>query len=143
VNLDYYQRPFYLISQPIVAEVLKQPHAKRKSFWSLVPEKEYNYIQSKQLIETYYSSILKEIKKIVSSKSRMYWLHLSRRILPSTSGKNKSPITIGLTRKIIDGAIEKYAMDEFCDCIGITGEIDISEIFDGLLLSDDFEYERE
>jgi hypothetical protein len=143
VNLDYYQRPFYLISQPIVAEILKQPHAKRKSFWSLVPEKEYNYTQSKQLIETYYSSILKDIKKIVSSKSRMYWLHLSRRILPSTSGKNKSPITIGITRRIIDGAIEKYAMDEFCDCVGITGDIDISEIFEGLLLSDDFEYERE
>ena len=143
MNLDYYQRPFYLISKPIVAEILKQPHPKRKSYWSLIPQKEYSYLQSKQLVETYYSSILKEIEKIVSSKSRMYWLHLSRRILPNTSGKDKSPITIGVTRKIIDGAIEKYAKEEFCEHIGITGEIDISQVFDGLLLSDDLEYERE
>ena len=143
MNLDYYQRPFYLISQPIVSEVLKQPHSKRKSFWGLIPENECSYLQSKELIETYYSSILKEIEKIVSSKSRMYWLHLSRRIFPNTSGKDKSPITIGVTRKIIDGAIEKYAQDEFCEHIGITGEIDISEVFDGLLLSNDLEYERE
>ena len=143
MNLDYYQRPFYLISQPIVSEVIKQPHPKRKSFWGLIPEKEYSYLQSKELIETYYSSISKEIEKIVSSKSRMYWLHLSRRIFPSTSGRDKSPITIGVTRKIIDGAIEKYAKDEFCEHIGITGEIEISEVFDGLLLSDDFKYERE
>lgn len=143
MNLDYYQRSFYLISQPIVSEVIKQPHSKRKSFWGLIPEKEYSYLQSKELIDTYYSSISKEIEKIVSSKSRMYWLHLSRRISPSTSGRDKSPITIGITRKIIDGAIEKYAKDEFCEHIGITGEIEISEVFDGLLLSDDFKYERE
>ncbi|WP_111710066.1 hypothetical protein [Lutibacter citreus] len=143
MNLDYYQRPFFLISQPIASEVIKQPHSKRKSYWRLIPKKEYNHLQSKQLIDTYYSSILKEIEKIVSTKSRMYWLHLSRRILPSTSGKDKSPITVGVTRKIIDGAIEKYAKDEFCEHIGITGEIDISEVFDGLLLRNDLEYERE
>ena len=141
--MDYYQRPFYLISKPIVGEILKQPHHKRKSYWSLIPEKEYSYSQSKQLVENYYSSILKEIEKIVSSKSRIYWLHLSRRILPSSSGKDKSPITVGVTRKIIDGAIEKYAKEEFCEYIGITGEIDISQVFEGLLLSDDLEYERE
>ncbi len=73
-----------------------------------MPEKKYNYLEAKQLIESYYSSILREVKKIVSTKSKMYWLHLSRRILTSTSGKDKSPITIGVTRKIIDGAIEKF-----------------------------------
>lgn len=142
VNLDYYQRPFYLISKPFVLEIIKQPHSKRKSFWSLVPEKKYNYLEAKQLIESYYSSILREVKKIVSTKSKMYWLHLSRRILPSTSGKDKSHITIGVTRKIIDGAIEKFGKSEFCNHIGITGKIDISEVFDGLLMTDYFEYER-
>ncbi len=128
--------------KPVFSEIIKQPHNKRKSFWSLIPEKEYNYLEAKQLIESYYSSILKEVKKIVSTKSKMYWLHLSRRVLPSTSGKDKSPITIGVTRKIIDGAIEKFGKSEFCDHIGITGKIDISEVFDGLLMTDYFEYER-
>lgn len=79
---------------------------------------------------------------VVSQRSRMYWLHVSRRILPNTSGRDKSPQTIGITRKIIDGAIEKFGLDEFCDGIGITGSIDISEVFEGLLLGEDFEYER-
>ncbi|SEG50102.1 hypothetical protein [Flavobacterium urumqiense] len=143
MSLDYYQRPFITISQPIIREIIKQPHLKRKSYWSLVPEREYNYLQAKRLVLEYYDVVLKEIEEIISSKSRIYWLHLSRRILPSTSGKDKSPITIGATRKIIDAAIEKYGKDEFCKCVGITGDINISEVFDGLLLSEYFEYERE
>jgi hypothetical protein len=143
MNLDYYQRPFAIISQPIIREIIKQPHSKRKSYWSSVPEGEYNYLQAKKLVLEYYNVVLKEIETIISSKSRIYWLHLSRRILPSTSGRNKSPITIGVTRKIIDAAIEKYGKYEFCECIGITGDIKISEVFDGLLLSDYFEYERD
>ena len=142
ITLEYYQRPFHLISQQIDSEIFKHPHQKRKSFWSLVPEKEYKYSKAKELIEAYYRSLLNEINFIVSSKSRMYWLHLSRRILPYSSGKDKSPATIGITRRIIDGAIEKYAKDTFCNHIGLTGNIDISEVFDGLLLSKDFEYER-
>jgi hypothetical protein len=142
VNLDYYQRPFSVISQSIVKEILRQPHVKRQSFWSLIPDGEYGYIQSKQLIEAYYASVLKEIQSVISSKSKMYWLHLSRRILPSTSGKDKSPTTVGITRRIIDGAIEKFGGEEFCEHIGITGEIKISEVFDGLLMSPEFEFER-
>lgn len=142
MNLDYYQRPFSVISQSIVKEILRQPHVKRQSFWSLIPDGEYGYIQSKQLIEAYYASVLKEIQSVISSKSKMYWLHLSRRILPSTSGKDKSPTTVGITRRIIDGAIEKFGGEEFCEHIGITGEIKISEVFDGLLMSPEFEFER-
>jgi hypothetical protein len=143
MNLDYYQRPFIIIAQPIIKEIVKQPNSNRKSYWSLVPEGEYHYSQAKQLVLEYYNVILKEVEKIISSKSRIYWIHLSRRVLPSTSGRDKSPITIGVTRKIVDAAIEKYGKDEFCECVGITGDINISEIFDGLLLSDYFKYERE
>jgi hypothetical protein len=143
MNLDYYQRPFYFISRQITKEILKQPHSKRKSYWSLVPEREYDYLQSKQLILGYLNVITKEIKSIVSSKSVMYWLHLSRRILPGASGKNTSQLTVGITRKIIDSAIEKYGKEQFCECIGLFEDIDISKVFDGLLLGDSFEYERE
>jgi hypothetical protein len=140
--LDYYQRPFLFLSKPFVAQIIKQPHPKRKSFWNLVPEQEYTYLKAGELLLAYYNSIQKEIEAIISTRSRMYWLHLSRRVLPSTSGKNKSPITIGITRKIIDAAIEKFGQGNMCESVGITGEIDVSEIFDGLLLSDEFEVER-
>jgi len=108
----------------------------------LVPDRTYNYLKAKDLIDTYYKTILKEIESIVSKHSRMYWIHLSRRVLPSTSGDNDSPQTIQITRRIIDGAIEKFGSKDFCESVGITGEIEIDQIFDGLLVRKEFEYEK-
>lgn len=107
-----------------------------------MPNKIYDYSKAKDLIETYYKIVLKEVESTVSKHSRMYWIHLSRRILPNTSGENNSPQTIQITRRIIDGAIEKYGMDNLCDSVGISGDISINKIFDGLLLDEKFEYER-
>jgi len=140
--LDYYQRPFLILTEAISDDTINGPHKKRRSYWKLVPEKKYSYLNSRSLVLGYYKIINKEIEKIVSSKSRMYWLHLSRRVSPNTSGKDDSPMTISICRKIIDGSIEKYGLRKLCKHINTTNKIDISEVLDGLLMADVYQYER-
>ena len=143
IVIDYYQRPFLLYSQEIASYLNDGPHKKRFSYWSIIPEGTYGYVGGTSLIHGYYKGILREVKNIVGNRSRMYWLHLSRRILPYTMGENKDPETIYATRKILDSAIEKYAKDEFCEGVGITKNFPLSEVLDGLLMAPDFALERQ
>jgi hypothetical protein len=119
------------------------PHTKRHLYWGSIPSKVYGHDESEKLVYAYLDTVTKEIEKIVSSRSRMYWLHLSRRVLPDTSGNDKSNITISITRRILDAAYQKYGLDKFCDSIGSASRDNISHVLDGLLLLPGYRYEKE
>ena len=119
------------------------PHTKRHLYWSSVSPKVYGYDEGERLVYAYLNTVTEEIERIVSSHSRMYWLHLSRRVLPDTSGNDKSHITISITRRILDAAYQKYGLDKFCDSINSASRDNISHVLDGLLLLRGYQYEKE
>ena len=91
---------------------------------------------------SYSRSLESRIKSIVSSKSTAYWYHLVRRIGPGSLGTDQSPGTIDTIRTIINAAIQKYALVEQCQHVGSTKKVKIEQVFKGLLMADEFEYER-
>ena len=119
------------------------PHSKRHLYWGSIFPKTYGSDKGVMLLCAYLDTITEEIERIVSAHSRMYWLHLSRRILPDTSGSDKSPTTISITRRILDAAYQKYGLDKFCDSIGSASQDNISYVLDGLLMQPGYQYEKE
>lgn len=140
--LQYYNRPFLYFHKDLNEKIFQGTFYLRKNFWSLIPEGRYSYIDGKQLFEQYFKSIESRIKEITNKYSAAYWLHLSRRILPNSPGTDKSPETILTVRTILNSTIQKYGQTEFCTHVGKSKEVDISKVFNGLLLSDEFEIER-
>lgn len=140
--LQYYNRPFLYFHKDLNKAVFQGTLYLRKNFWSLIPERKYSYIDGKQLFEQYFKSIESRIEEITSKYSAAYWLHLSRRILPNSPGADTSPETILVVRTILNSAIQKYSQINFCTHVGKSKEVDISKVFNGLLLSDEFEIER-
>ena len=126
-----------------VLQTERYPHIIRQLYWSSLPPGTYDYDMGTDYLKRYYDLLVDEIRKIVSAHSRMYWLHLSRRILPDSSGRNKSPATISITRRILDAAYQKYGLKGYCDAIGFAYKDNIDQVLDGLLLKDGFQYERE
>lgn len=140
--LQYYNRPFLYFYKALDKDVFKGTFYLRKSFWDLIPERQYSYHDGKQLFELYFKSLEKRIEEVTSKYSGAYWLHLSRRILPDSPGNDTSPETILIVRTILNSAIQKYSQANFCKHVGKSKEVEISEVFSGLLLSDEFEVER-
>jgi hypothetical protein len=141
--LQYYQRPFFYFNRQIAGQIVSGTSHLRKSFWRLIPEGRYGYLDGRPLFESYLRSLEDRISGTIKLYSTAYWLHLSRRILPNSAGEDKSLITIAANRLILDAAIQKYAPTEFCIHVGKSKEVDVSEIFSGLLMADEFEEERQ
>ena len=115
----------------------------RKGFWSLIPEGKYTYIDGKKLFERYFESVERRIREITIKYSAAYWMHVSRRVLPNSPGDDTSPETILSVRTVLNSAIQKYGQSNFCSHVGKSKEVKISQVFNGLLLSDEFEIERQ
>ena len=142
ISLEYYTRPFLYLHLQLLDLVKQETTVIRKDFFQLIPEGDYTYLRGKGLFEAYQQSLEGKISKIVGNYSAAYWLHLSRRIYPYSPGSDKQPMTISIIRSILTIAIQKYGRKQFCSHVGASGDIDISSIFNGLLLSDEFELER-
>jgi hypothetical protein len=82
------------------------------------------------------------MQQIIETNSLAYWLHLSRRLFPSAIGENSSPATLALTRATLDAAFQKYAQFSPCSKIGPSKEVPVERILNGLLMSNEFEFER-
>jgi hypothetical protein len=80
---------------------------------------------------------------LVEKYSLTYWLHLSRRIGVWSGGKNHEPATIINNRFNVIALIQKYGKKEYCGHVGTSKQVSIEKIFNGLLLSPDFEIEKE
>jgi len=142
LQIEYYNRPFKLLFEALPKETFNGISHFRKHFWSLVPEDRYDYLNGKGLFHSYLHSVTNKIEEIVSRYSRAYWLHLSRRIHPFSVGDDEAPQTILAVRTTLNAAIQKFGASHFCEHVGKSKEINLSEILGGLLLIEKFNLER-
>jgi hypothetical protein len=142
---EYYQRPFALFHEEIDRQIgkSKSPHPVRERFWQLMPLGKHPLPKGREFLQSYLATVETEIERIVKQASLAYWIHLYRRLLPGPIGENKEPPTILLTRRILEASIQKYARIELCNRIGFSKDIGIEQVFKGLLLADEFRFERE
>jgi hypothetical protein len=142
--LDYYQRPLHLLHQEFahICGDLTIPHPIRNRFWQLVPHGGYTSEEGRLLLKSYIRSVEAELSNSVGRLSLAYCLHLYRRLSPGPVGIDQRPRTIGLTRAVLEAAIQKYARFQLCNKIAESATIPMDKVFDGLLMAPDFKYER-
>ena len=143
--LDYYQRPFLLLHQetPHIYEDFMAPHSIRQRFWQLVPHGEYPSKQGRVFLNSYLKSVEAELAKDIRELSLAYCLHLYRRLSPGPIGVDQQPRTIGLTRAVLEAAIQKYARFQLCNKIAESAAVPIEKVLGGLLMAPEFEVERD
>ena len=144
IYLEYYQRAFYLFHDELEKQgySIETPHPIRERYWGLLAYREYSPLESRPLVLQYLRIVENELAKIISKNSLAYWLHLYRRTTPSAISTDDRPITIGLTRAVFEASFQKYASFDICNRVGISGEIPISKVLNGLLMSSEFTEER-
>lgn len=144
VIVEYYKRPFMLfhMDESLRNYPGKSPHDIRSRFWKHVIPRRYRHEKAITLLKTYLAVVEREMASIIGQNSIGYWLHLSRRILPTLATEDSRPMTIGLVRGTLDAVFQKYGKFNPCDRIGMSNETPISEVLEGLLLDPRFEVER-
>ncbi len=142
--LEYYNQAFALFHRELKRSGFKASgvHPIRKRFWQFVPPRAYRLHEGRSLLNTYLVTLESEMREIISKSSLGYWLHLYRRLAPGPIGRNTSPMTIGLTRALLESAIQKYARLDPCNRIGCSGEVPIEKVLSSLLLNEEFDLER-
>jgi len=142
--IDYYQRVFALIHQEFAHahQDFKAPHPIRNRFWQLVPPGTYTPHEGRVFLDTYLGSVETELAKLIGPHSLAYFLHLYRRLAPGPVGYDDQPATIGLTRAVLEAAIQKHANLRFCNKIAFSASVPIESVLGGILMSPQFEMER-
>lgn len=141
---SYYTRAFSLFHADLARLGLpgNNPPKIRARFWQFVVPRAYHLHEARSLLERYLIEIEKELQITVAAASLAYWLHFYRRLWPGPIGENRQPATIMLTRAVLEAAIQKYAKRTPCNRIGVSHEVPLPDILNGLLLNPDFAYER-
>jgi len=142
--LEYYQRPFILLHEEDARRRSDAflPHHIRQRFWQLIPPGESTSQQARDFLRSYLTTVESNLAKLLGELSIAYCLHLYRRLFPGPVGRDKKPYTIGVTRAILESAIQKYARQELCDKIGESAKVPIDTVLGGLLMSPEFENEK-
>lgn len=142
---EYYNRPFLLLHDHLqrTHQLNDAPHPIRKRFWQFATFREYDHWEARSLLKSYLNQVKSELKSILSRWSIAYWLHSYRRLSPGAIGWDRSPLTIGLTRAAMEAAIQKYGSAAKCSRVGVSSDVPLKKILNGILLSPDFEFERE
>ena len=144
IYIEYYE-PIFAIMHKGLDEIgynLKH-HAIRESFWKIIPPGYYPPYKAIDLLRQYLKIVEREMKEIIKIHSIAYWLHAYRRLSPGPIGSDKREVTIGLTRCILEAAIQKYGKQGACEGIGISNQIPEDSILDGMLMLPQFEKIRE
>ena len=141
---EYYQRPFALLHADLARPVFDGflPPPIRRSFWQLVQPGEYTGQLAKNYLEGYLSTVEFHLHQQIESLSIAYCVHLYRRLSPGRAGRDDQPGTIGLTRGILEAAIQKYASFQLCTKIAQSAEVPIDKVLGGLLMLSEYEAER-
>lgn len=142
--LDYYQRPFLLLHQENarIYQEFTAPHSIRSRFWQIVPHGEYPPEEGRVFLSSYLIAVESELAKQIKELSLAYCLHLYRRLAPGPVGQDLQPRTIGLTRAVLEAAIQKYARFQLCNKIAESSAVPIEKVLGGLLMAPEFEIER-
>jgi hypothetical protein len=144
IGLEYYNQAFAMFHRELARSGFRssEVHSIRERFWQFIPPGVYYQHEGRSLLKAYLKSLEGEMSEIISKSSLGYWLHLYRRLAPGPIGKDTSPMTIGLTRALLESAIQKYARFEPCNRIGCSGHVPIEKVLSGLLMSEEFDLER-
>lgn len=142
--LDYYQRPFLLLhgENARICPDFQSPHPIRKRFWQLVTPGEYAQNEGRVLLQSYLDAVEANLAKSIQESSLAYYIHLYRRLSPGPIGTDQQPHTIGITRAVLEAAIQKYARFGLCNKIAESTSVPIDKVLGGLLMAPDFELER-
>ena len=143
--LEYYQRPFALLhadpARPKFDGFLPPPI--RQSFWQFVQPGEYTGQLAREYLQSYLSAVESHLRQLIESLSLAYCVHLYRRLFPGRAGRDSQLTTVGITRAILEAAIQKYAAFQFCNKIAQSAEVSIDKVLGGLLMSPEYEDERQ
>ena len=83
------------------------------------------------------SGLEQELKRIVSKRSRFYWIHLYRRLSPHLAeslGDNTGPMTLAWVRLIAEQAIFKFGLAEISAELQLSNSISSKKILGGYFL---------
>lgn len=142
--VEYYQRPFMLFhyEHSRSSSDFFAPHPIRQRFWQLIPPDEYTRQQARDYLQSYLIAVESQLGELIGKLSLAYCIHLYRRLSPGPVGRDQQPHTIGLTRAILESAIQKYAGHQLCAKIAESAKVSIEKVLGGLLMSPEFEHER-
>jgi hypothetical protein len=142
--LEYYNQAFALFHRELTRSGYGASHVHpiRKRFWQFVPPGEYDLQAGRSLLQTYLRTIEGEMRETIARSSLAYWLHLYRRLSPGPIGEDTSPTTIGLTRAVLESAIQKYARLDPCERIRASKDVPMEQVLDGLPMTGEFKLER-
>jgi len=143
VYWDYYKQAFLHFHIELEnMGVMRQLYLiERRKFWKNIPRKEYEYEEAISLLADYSRRLETVASNIISQKSFLYWIHVHRRIAPAIPKPGSTILDILNTRRIMEIAFQKYGKQGFCSHIARSKQINVSQIFNGLLLTEDYSTE--
>jgi hypothetical protein len=137
--LEYHDLPFAFFHQALEDLKYSDAHSHaRQDFWLVVPPGHYEAQKGREIVSQYIKRLEARLSALLSQHSIAYWLHIYRRLAPSSIGRHKEPATIGLVRAVMEAAIQKYAQSSRCGGIRFSDQVEIDQIFGGLLLAPEF-----
>jgi|HubBroStandDraft_1064217.scaffolds.fasta_scaffold120322_2 hypothetical protein len=86
-------------------------------------------VRERREIVQYIKRLEVRLSALLSQHSIAYWLHIYRRLAPSSIGRHKEAATIGLVRAAMEAAIQKHARSGCCQGFAISGQVEIDQIF--------------
>lgn len=136
---QYHSIPFHFFHSLIRPSLQEKNISYRVEFWKNFNDGLYTEEVALVSLNNYKLFIEDKMRQIIEKYSIGYWLHVSRRIAPSTMGNDYRHETIDICRNIIVAAIQKYAMSSPCGNIKLSSNVQVEEIFNGLLIKPEFE----
>jgi hypothetical protein len=135
--LEYYQFAFQEMHRELskTTATAATVHRIREGYWALVPFGEFASAEGQEIVKLYNKSVVEELEAILGRHSIGYWLHIYRRLAPRAIGPLGSPATIGLVRRTLESAIQKYALRS-CGGTAWSHEIPFERILRGALVPD-------
>jgi len=97
----------------------------------LAAPSQFNPATSIDILKLFLQRIEGRISEVVSRHHVYYWLHLYRRLAPENWVDNVSPVTVALTRDILECAFFKYGRLEIGEDLLIGDPVDVSAIMSG------------
>jgi len=145
IGLEYYQHAFAMMhaeSNPTGYDI-SAAHSIRSRYWQLVRPSKYSGQEALALLSGYRSTIEAEMSKRIEKQSIAFYYHVYRRLFPGPVGENTKPVTVMLTRAILEAAFQRYGQPYLCNKIARSSQTPINNVLNGLLMAPEFTRERQ
>jgi hypothetical protein len=134
--LDYYQPIFPRLMAAVERSGYRTdtPHPLRRAFWKEISPGMYIPDVGGALVQRYQQAVEVQLSQQLARHSLAYWLHIHRRLGPTTFGPQMTTRTVAILRATLEAAMQKYARFGWCDGIGLSSEVRMSSILAGKLV---------